>query len=166
MERIEITSWVNTALKTMWVIACLGLIYVAGKKVGEYLLTDSSELLAKEIIAAYQKAVPSGSDTLVLFNNTVHNDTFFIEVLNNALLVQFKSSALYLSENWNVVAYHYDRLFWNYNQQTFTEFSIEQFNSNQVFETMLKELKTQNALKENNYDDLKEILQSDQLESL
>lgn len=166
MERTEMNPWTKTTLKAMWFIAFLGLMYVTSRKVSEYLLQDSSELLAKEIISAYQKAIPSGSDTLVVFNNTLHNDTFFIDVVSDALLVQHNASALYLSENWNVIAYHYDHLFWNYNQQTFTEFSIEQFNSNQVFETMLKELKTQNALKENNYDDLKEILQSDQLESL
>jgi hypothetical protein len=34
-------------------------MYVAGKKVGEYLLIDPSEQLAKEIILAYKKTIPS-----------------------------------------------------------------------------------------------------------
>ncbi len=166
MEFSEIKSWANTAVKTMWFIACLGLVYVTGKKVGEYLLTDSSEQLAKEIILAYKKTIPSWVDTLVITNNDVRYDTIFIDVMEESVQLQDKESSLCLFKSGNVVGHTQDVLYNMFDIHSFEVWSINELFYKATFTDILQILQQQQKMENIDYKTLQKMIENEEIESL
>lgn len=166
MQSSEIKSLWNTTLKVLWIITFLWLVYVSGKKVAQYLLTNPPEQMAKEIILAYKKTIPNWSDTLFVSNENNSLDTVFIDVINDWVNLHYKMSSLLLLENGRVVAHKQDLLSTIYNINTLEVFSIDQFESDKLFEDILYKLEQQQKIENGDYKTLQNILENEDLESL
>lgn len=92
----------------------------------------------------------------------MNHDTFYIDVTNNTVLIQYNASLLFLSDNGKVIAYKTDA----YSNEIFHVFSVTQLNTNDLFESILYQLQQQHLTKKKDYKTLKQLLENEELESL
>lgn len=165
METTEIKSRVKNTVKVMWFVAFLWVVYSSGRKLWEYLF-PTTEQLAKEIILAYKKTIPTWSDFMLRYDGNLTRDTLFIDVSDQSVSIQYKMLSMLLLDNGKVVTHTQRVIDDMISLNLFEVSSILQNENDKVFYDILDEFQQNKKIQNMDYKTLQQMVEDEEVDSL